>query len=258
MKITCLFLSLFMSISTFAQYPKAFVNQGEVTVNNRFVFVEGSSFDVRPKQKINMSESCILTCKRLKKIHAYSGDTTLTYVVIMDDLDNSRVSSDDYFENMFSGNYTESRKRYGSVDRALDSEKPGDYYYPLDSMWVISDSVKLEIGNRKTLFMSPLQLRTPSGEAIALQRGEQNFVIVGKLEPGEYHWGCEIELDGELLEFDNVFYVPDRKTSKRSKNELKKFTKNFSMLDSEWGGLIVSDWLYSKGYYYIKMHFKCN
>lgn len=208
MKNTLLILSVLLSFTVHLQYAKAIVNKGEATVNDRFTFKPGQYFDVRPSQKINLTEYSIMTCKKNEKIMVYAGPVSITYQSIMEDLEVSKVASDAYFENMFSGNYVADISGYGSVDRGLDNENSPTYFFPFDSMLVISDSVILEIGNSQTSFLSDIKVVNPKGELLVMSTENLNYVLLKNLEPGDYNWSCNISVDDNVIEFYNCFNVP--------------------------------------------------
>ena len=71
------------------QYAKAFVNKGVVKINGKFEFREGSSFDVRPNQKVNLNANTI-PCMRDQKVCSFSGSQTVTYSQVMSTLIKAR------------------------------------------------------------------------------------------------------------------------------------------------------------------------
>ena len=252
MKKTLLILSLLISFPVHLQYAKAIVNKGVATVNDRFTFKPGQDFDIRPSQRINLSDSSIITCKKNKKIMVYSGPESITYSRIMEDLEVNSVASDAYFDNMFSGKYVVEISGYGSVDRGLDIEKSQTYFFPLDSMLVLSDSVILEVGNSKTSFLSPIKIQDPKGERIEVDTKNSNFIILDNLEPGIYYWGCIILLDGdEDYEYNNYFIVPKNEERKELLRGKKLFAELISGLDHSVRKKWMSSWLDSHSYYFL-------
>lgn len=246
MRYLLFMMMLIVGFNGLCQYPKAFVNQGSVTINNRFKFPAGKSFDIRPNLKISLHTNTIVTCKRADKISAYSGAKIMTYEEVMNDLDKSNVISNSYFENMFSGNYNLNQEAYGSVGRELDGKPRDDYYFPRDSMRVISDIVELTVGNPKTKIVGPFFLIDPDGRSRKIECNGQNSIQVKIKGSGEYHWGCDIIINGEELSFDNVFFVPDRKTQKRIQKEYKGFVKSLNSDDSNWIELMKRNWMLVK------------
>ena len=224
------------------QYAKAFVNKGVVKINGKFEFKEGSSFDVRPNQKMNLNANTILTCKRDQKVCSFSGYQTVTYNQVMSTLDKSKTKSTGYFENMFSGNYQVKKPGYGGVGRDISGTVGDDYYYPTDSMLVLSDMVVLTIGNGKTNILGPFFMRGPKGEVKQLNQEGKNSIQVKISAPGEYHWGCDISVNGEELSFDNVFFVPDPKQKKSIQRAYKRFVKSLKSDDGSWVEMMKINW----------------
>ena len=251
MKNTLLILSVLLSFTVHLQYAKAIVNKGEATVNDRFTFKPGQYFDIRPSQKINLTEYSIMTCKKNEKIMVYAGPVSITYQSIMEDLEVSKVASDAYFENMFSGNYVADISGYGSVDRGLDNENSPTYFFPFDSMLVISDSVILEIGNRKTSFLSDIKVVNPEGEIVFMSTENLNYVLLKNLVPGDYNWSCDILVDDNEIEFHNYFKVPFQNEKEDLLGSIETFKSLISSLDDSTREFMLESWLKHHDYYFL-------
>lgn len=251
MKNTLLILSVLLSFTVHLQYAKAIVNKGEATVNDRFTFKPGQYFDIRPSQKINLTEYSIMTCKKNEKIMVYSGPESITYSSIMEDLEVNSVASDAYFENMFSGNYVADISGYGSVDRGLDNENSPTYFFPFDSMLVISDSVILEIGNRKTSFLSDIKVVNPEGEIVFMSTENLNYVLLKNLVPGDYNWSCDILVDDNEIEFHNYFKVPFQNEKEDLLGSIETFKSLISSLDDSTREFMLESWLKHHDYYFL-------
>lgn len=239
------------SFKVHLQYAKAIVNKGEVTVNNTFVFKPGQYFDIRPSQKITLSESSIITCKKSKKIMVYSGAASISYSDIMEDIAVSSLVSDAYFDNMFSGNYVAEIVGYGSVDRGLDNENSPTYFYPEDSMLVLSDSVVLEVGNRKTSFLSDIKVVNPEGELVVMSTENLNYGLLKNLVPGDYNWSCDILVDDNEIEFHNYFKVPVQNEKEDMLGSIETFKSLISSLDDSTREFILESWLKHHDYYFL-------
>ena len=250
MRYLIFIMMLINGISGFGQYPKVFVNQGSVTVNNRFKFPAGETFDIRPNLQISLNANSIITCKRGDKISAHSGVKIMTYEEVMSVLDQSKVITDSYFENMFSGNYKLNKEAYGSVGRDLGNERQANYYYPIDSMIVITDSVILEIGNSKTQLLGQFTFEMPNGDTFKIAPNK-NSIKVAAVNPGEHHWGCDMILDGEEFEFDNIFFVPDLETKKRIRKEYQSFQSGLIGMDKIARQYLLKSWLNERSYYFL-------
>ncbi|MDA9206941.1 hypothetical protein N9O41_01255 [Crocinitomicaceae bacterium] len=251
MKKTLLILSLLLSFSVHLQYAKAIVNKGVATVNDKFTFKPGQDFDIRPSQRIILSDSSIITCKKDKKIIVYSGPNNVSYSSIMEDLELNSIASDAYFDNMFSGKYVVEISGYGSVDRGLDIEKSATYFFPLDSMLVLSDSVVLEIGNSKTSFLSPIKIQDPKGELLKISTESLNYLVLRNLEPGDYHWSCRILVDEDEIEFQNYFKVPSQNERTDLLDSRDVFQGLISSFDESVRAFLMDSWLESRSYYFL-------
>ena len=74
---------------------------------------------------------------------------------------------------MFSGNY-KSKNQVLVVLGDISGTVGDDYYYPTDSMLVLSEKVMLTVGNGETNILGPFFLRGPNGEVKQLIREGKN------------------------------------------------------------------------------------
>lgn len=251
MKYVIVIFSLFSFTGLLSQYPQALVNEGTVTVNNRFEFKAGEKFDVRPNMSIVIVEDAILTCERANKICIQKGHAKISYEWLMNELKKSKITKDAYFENMFSGNYKLNEDRVGGVSRDLDKDKPDEYFYPVDNMQVLSNKVRLEMGNTKTYFLTDCKVQCPSGEILQFTIGENLYIEFDTKDPGEYIWEYDILIDDEEYAFRNVFFVPEPKIRKKAVKQYQQFLKNIRFLSDESIDKFAFEWLYSHNYYFL-------
>ena len=128
---------------------------------------------------------------------------------------------------MFSGNYKLYEDRVGGVSRDLDKDKPDEYFYPVDNMQVLSNKVRLKMGNNKTYFLTDCKVQCPSGEILQFKIGENPYIEFETKDPGEYIWAYDILIDDEEYAFRMCFSCLKPKFMAKFAKQYLQFLKAF-------------------------------
>jgi hypothetical protein len=144
-----------------------------------------------------------------------------------------------YADLLFNEKYQSQRTQGGSATRSAG--KAGDFYFPMDSLNVISEELELQIGNNTTkLTSNVLVINSTTNDTIYNGQTVDNKIVLKGLKEGAYHWSYSIKYkktNSSVNEtedsFLNLFYVPSKKEKTAMLNDLKKFRKEIKDLNAE-------------------------
>ena len=128
-------------------------------------------------------------------------------------------------------NQTYAKKRSAGVT-TRGGQGESESYSPLDSLFILSDSIKLTVGGSAVKLQSDIKLfEISKGDTVVYSRSANTHAIVCPA-PGEYSWVYTFTRDRKTYKASNYFIVPNKtkradleKQLQEYKNELSEFSE---------------------------------
>jgi hypothetical protein len=154
-----------------------------------------------------------------------------------------------YADLLFNEKYQSQKSQGGSATRSVG--KAGDFYFPNDSVKIISKDLELLIGNESTkLTSNVLIVNVITNDTIYNGPAKNNVIQLSDLKEGVYNWSYSIlykktkssvnETDDSFL---NIFVVPSKKDKTSFLNDLKKFRKEIKDLSEEMKTVLEAEYM---------------
>jgi hypothetical protein len=123
----------------------------------------------------------------------------------------------------------------GDIDEAAS-------YSPMDSLIVLSDSIRLSIGGSSLKLSSDIKLYEKfKSDTIVLSRGSNTHIIACPA-PGEYEWKYHFSRQGKIVSYNNYFVSPDQNMKKDLLKAMKKFQDNLGSFSEDMRALLLDEY----------------
>jgi hypothetical protein len=206
-----------------AQEIQLFVKSGVINVSGKTV-IAGKIASISQKNDWVRTEiNALVLAKKNNYVIELEPGTQLRFQEIDKKFKKRKSAFGSFLEIAL--NQTQNKQNIGAAIRSVEPDPW--LFIPMDSCVVISDSIRLIIGNEGAQIVGDVRL---------YKSGSLDTLILKELElvtpsPGFYYWDYVLRNNGQSMRFLNYFLVPeneDKEVIRNNLNEYKRSIKNFS------------------------------
>lgn len=148
------------------------------------------------------------------------------------------------------------KKSAGAITRGGQEDK--ESFSPDDSLYIISDSIRITVGGAAVKLLSDIKLFEKSSGDTIVYSGAYNTHLIKCPAPGEYIWKYKFTRDRKNYSANNYFIVPNQAKRDELENALKEYIAELGYFSEEMKTFLIDEYCFVNKIYTYKNDVKSN
>jgi hypothetical protein len=231
-----------------AEELELFIRSGSVKINNETHNYSGLIIKLKSGDRVSTEKNSVCIIKKGSRIAELNVDKVYKYNDLVKKLSTSSTYNDDFISLLLKPK-VHKKHTAGIVTRGHDVSIS---FKPMDSVYVLSDTMNLSIDadNLSIKLISEIVLfRELDSTRQEIYRTSEKTIKIKTPDEGIYIWTYTCQINRQIMEFENIFFVPNSELMQNLILEVQVFQHSLHQFSEELQHLLLEDFLIERGLY---------